>query len=539
MNVDLEPYIYRPHPIYRLPSREDAAVACRTPAGEKEFREAMHKRGLAIYNEFNDPFRYGHEPSHWNTADKLLDESDELLISGGNRSGKTEYAAKYAMKTLIGKKDARVVCFHTTHQSSLQNQQPVIYKYLPVEYRRKMKGRVENVSYSQKNGFTENTFILPEGAQCWFMHYSQDRRTVEGLEADLIWCDELVPMDLLETLRYRLVTRAGKLIVSFTPIEGYSMTVKDMISGGEVTEWRDSELLPGKNLPSGPEGKMPYTMRCRRPRSSAIWFHTKWNPFNPYEELKKRVHGLHDGEVMVRAYGWATATSGAQFPRFNDDHIINHADLPTHGVNYMVADPAGARNWFMIWARVVDDRVYIYREFPDRSMGDWTIPSHKADGSPGPAQKSGGGGLAIWQYKRLIKDVENGEEVFLRLIDPRAASSRSLDGNCILDKLHIDENGEEPMHFYPAPGKHIDEGVALVNDLLYYDQSRSVDDENYPRLYISDRCPNLIYAMREWTNADGDRGACKDPIDCLRYLVTDDNLMVEEGCLEQRGGGSY
>ena len=60
------------------------------------------------------------------------------------------------MKTLIGKKDARVVCFHTTDQSSLQNQQPVIYKYLPVEYRRKMKGRVENVSYSQKNGFTES-----------------------------------------------------------------------------------------------------------------------------------------------------------------------------------------------------------------------------------------------------------------------------------------------------------------------------------------------------------------------------------------------
>ena len=80
------------------------------------------ERGLAIYNEFNDPFRFGYEPGHWGTADKLLDESDELLISGGNRSGKTEYAAKHAMKTLIGKKDARVVCFHTTHQSSLQNQ---------------------------------------------------------------------------------------------------------------------------------------------------------------------------------------------------------------------------------------------------------------------------------------------------------------------------------------------------------------------------------------------------------------------------------
>ena len=28
--IDLEPYIYRPHPIFMLPSREDAAVAYQT-----------------------------------------------------------------------------------------------------------------------------------------------------------------------------------------------------------------------------------------------------------------------------------------------------------------------------------------------------------------------------------------------------------------------------------------------------------------------------------------------------------------------------
>ena len=86
---------------------------------------------------------------------------------------------------------------------------------------------------------------------------------------------------------------------------------------------------------------------------------------------------------------------------------------------------------------------------------------------------------------------------------------------------------------------HVDEGVALINDLLYYDASRPIDDENYPRLYISSDCPNLIYAMREWTYVDKDRGACKDPVDCCRMLVMDDNLMVEDGCMEMRGGGSY
>ena len=181
--IDLEPYIYRPHPIFRLPSREDAAVACKTPEGEKEFREAMERRGLRIYREQADPFRYGYEPDHWKAAEEILKENDELLISGGNRSSKTEFAAKYCVKRLMEQDNTRIACFHTTHQSSLQNQQPVIWKYLPAEFKqKKIKGKVANISYSQKSGFTDNSFILPNGSQCWFMHYSQDRNTVEGLE---------------------------------------------------------------------------------------------------------------------------------------------------------------------------------------------------------------------------------------------------------------------------------------------------------------------------------------------------------------------
>ena len=35
--IDLEPYIYRPHPIFRLPSREDAAVDCKTQKVRRNF----------------------------------------------------------------------------------------------------------------------------------------------------------------------------------------------------------------------------------------------------------------------------------------------------------------------------------------------------------------------------------------------------------------------------------------------------------------------------------------------------------------------
>jgi len=138
VNVDLEPFIYRQHPVYRLPSREDAALACKTPEGEEAFREAMQKRGEMLYYENFDPLRYGWEPDSWRQAEEILKDGDELLISGGNRSSKTEFCAKYCVKQMMEKPKSRVACFHTTHQSSLQNQQPVIWKYLPQEYRKRI-----------------------------------------------------------------------------------------------------------------------------------------------------------------------------------------------------------------------------------------------------------------------------------------------------------------------------------------------------------------------------------------------------------------
>ena len=140
---------------------------------------------------------------------------------GGNRAGKTEWAAKKVMQILTSKPDARVWCLHTTSQSSIQMQQNVIWKYMPAELKTAKKTKITNISYSQKNGFSDNTFILPNKSQCFFMNYAQDKKVIEGGEVDFIWCDELVPLDWVETLRYRIVTRRGKMGVTFTPVHAF------------------------------------------------------------------------------------------------------------------------------------------------------------------------------------------------------------------------------------------------------------------------------------------------------------------------------
>jgi hypothetical protein len=179
-----------------------------------------------------------------------------------------------------------------TAQSSIRDQQPLIYKYIPEEWKNLRKTKVQNVSYSQKNGFTENTFVFPNGSQCWFMNYSQEMRVIEGGEVDLIWADELVPLQWIQTLRYRLITRSGKLLVTFTPVDGYTPTVKEYINGMKILETKESPLLPDSvNVPGCEIGHMPYVAEGRKASSKIIWFFTSMNPYNPITEMEKTLKG--------------------------------------------------------------------------------------------------------------------------------------------------------------------------------------------------------------------------------------------------------
>jgi len=73
----------------------------------------------------------------------------------------------------------------------------------------------------------------------------------------------------------------------------------------------------------------------------------------------------------------------------------------------------------------------------------------------------------------------------------------------------------------------IEQGVAMINDLLAYDICQPISPLNQPKLFVTDSCKNLIYSLKEWTNADGDKGASKDPVDCLRYLVVMSPIHID------------
>lgn len=520
MSEKIEGYEPTYHPVIKAPTVEELKVLVDNN-GPELVAQLLQLREDKIIAEKMDPYRHGYEPNHWLDADEMLKKKNEILILGGNRAGKTEWAAKRVIQTLVNKPDARVWCLHTTSSSSIQMQQNVLWKYMPPELKNARKTKITNISYSQKNGFSDNTFILPNRSQCFFMNYAQDKKVIEGGEVDLIWCDELVPLDWVETLRYRAITRRGKLLITFTPVLGYSQVVKDYVAGCSIRKSLKAELLDqSKIIVAGcPKGHMPYLADSMNSGAGVVWFHSQLNPYNPFDQLRATLEGKTSNEIKIRAYGYAENTAGSQFPSFTDVNILTDEKIPVDGTNFMVCDPAGARNWFMLWLRAAKDgNLYVYREFPDISNGEWALPAEKSDGKMGSGQKNGAG-RGIDEYKELIRELEGDEVMAERYIDPRAGATQSVGKEGGTSLIELLDQGEKPMYFTPASGVHIEQGVAIINDLLFYNSSESLSPINQPRLYVSESCKNLIYALREWTNQDGEKGACKDPIDCLRYLT--------------------
>lgn len=533
-----KPVTWTPHPVLRVPTREQAVAM-----GAEALAAFWHKREERIALEKADPLRYGYEPPIWKTVDELWAKGiKEILILGGNRASKSRYAGREVSKDIMSGESRRCWCFQTSAPNSIEMQQPLVWEYLPPEWKNLRKSRITNISYAQKTGFAENTFVAPNRSQCFFRNYMQDITTIEGGEVDFIWADELVPENWLQTMRYRLVTRNGRLLVTFTPIEGYNATVKKYLSSAKTVSDTPAELLDGELVPRVQIAQGEFIGG----QAAIVYFHTSDNPYGGYENLKATLAKAGRNNILCRAYGVPTRAIANRFPKFTDKvHVIPADRVPKEGTRYLIVDPCGGRNWFMTWILVdLRGRKFVYREWPNPKTyidgvgfpGVWAEPDgKKLDGRPGQAQQNFGFGIR--RYLEEIRKLEAGEEIFERRMDSRYGNSRTVGRENPVTL--IEECEEEGMVFLPTPGDDIDEGVDMLNSALDYNAEQPVSSTNEPRLYVVEDCENTIFGLREWTGKDGKHGACKDPIDNLRYAELADLQDVSGEILTLRGGGSY
>lgn len=555
------------HPVWILPQvGQVAALLARGPEGVELVQQILQQRRERMKLEAADPLRHGVKLKSWERADaQLVDRAacNELLIMGGNRAAKTEYAARAMVQILMSKADREVWCFQTSEKNSILMQQPRVWHYLPPEVKAARNGKVTAITYTKKNGFTGGRFVMPNGSLCDFRNYMQNPDTIEGGEIDGCWCDELVPLSWLQTLRYRLMTRNGLMLVTFTPIQGYTPTVKKYLDGATTLEETEAELLrtvepdPGKRM-------VPLVQRAYDPPTArVVYFHTAENPFNPFDRFRTQLANAPRAEILTRAYGVPEKAVAGKFPKYNEKvHVLTPErwQAVRRGTWYHVADPCNGRNFYMIWAVVTPDRrIIVRREWPQPgdyipgvgNPGMWAIPDgEKFDGARGDAQQPFGFGLrrykeefdrvehklgADWPRQGTEEDIGRHPDnlklrVHERIMDSRFGNAPTLAAGETSTLIEQFEDLEpEGVEFVPAPGVALEEGITLINDALDYDATAEVSALNQPRLYVHEDCRNLRFALQTWTGQDGKHGACKDPIDVLRYLLLSDPVHVESG----------
>jgi len=573
------------------------------PAWLHEFNA---KRERQIQSEIVDPLQYGWEtppivaardllagryvPGRFGVVlvdeykGQALAEADDLLLMTGNRFGKSNFGGKLVNETMKGTLNARVRCWSQSEDTSVSIQQVAIFKHLSPHLRSvKSQGQFCKISYKAGTGFSEGNFLFPQSggigasyAQCFFMTYhswQQDNTIAEGPAVTLTWCDEEVPAELLETLRYRVGDTKMLLLVTFTPISGYTEAVGQYIEGARVIEavparrvvfdfwqqswsWGDWLLPKDKVLVEGcPPGHVPFLLESTGAAGRyCLCASTAWNPYVPLDEVVKKAERGTLETKLIRIFGWPLRKVRPALS-FTDKHIVSPTRIPplSELTLYLSVDPCPPpRNWYMVWLGVDrDGRVWVLAEWPDHEVGEWAVPGSEPDGKPGPGAYDGGG-RGFDGYKLLIYEREGWVEkegvwtfgpnaVRLqegeRLLDPRAASwkvpsEREEEAKSYIDCLQepvLRHQGSEPKEIAPgldfvrAPAAHIQEGNELINDWLTqgWDPKEPLTPMNAPRFYINTglteeqlRDPAVVQSVHPFL-----RNGCRNTIWALRTFT--------------------
>jgi hypothetical protein len=472
-----------------------------------------------------------------------------LILLGGNRSGKSEYCAKRCMESAIENPGSTQFCVAGEDLNQSQdNQQRLIWKYLPIEWKglngkRDPRG-IYHINYSRKGGFTLERVILPNGST--FLFYGSQSQTHDVIQGKPCghpdrrciggWGDESVVLPWWK----QMITRAGYynaiLLWSFTPIDGMTPAIKDLVGEARTLLSLYAEMMSDrKHVEDCPRRHMPYLQVPRQPSAMVMYFHTQLSPFGAggrtfYEALKTN-HANSTDELRGRfAYGFTKDVGGRKFPAYGPQNVVPVCRLPAVGTLRTFNDPHGSRPWFTWWVLTTpgkDPSHYIVREWPDQgTYGEWAVPSTRPvdsgsrkgwDGDPGPAQRPNGWGIA--DYKALWAERERVEvPAALRAWLKENKGRRILPSPSPLRGERAGVRGDSPdldtflaEIKYPWHRHRIKEAIRDGLDL-------STLDEAVFERYFDSRFLNADYA-------DDEGGTC------LRYKLEEEQKHPETGAV--------
>ena len=515
------------HPALEAPTDEEIVIL---GEADPKLLVALHEAHEGrIQSAEEDPLRHGFELPGWSRMRDALQDYDEVITFGGNRSGKTTGCAKMVMESVTENMDGHVVCFSQNADTSIKVQQAAIWEMMPREFRRKTKSIDGYINFSMQNGFTGSSFIFPDTRTRvdfkTYTQFSNNQTILEGFEFGFrnpsgtnigAWLDEyLGDAALVNTLRFRLATRDSKMLLGFTPIDGYTPFVSDYLKGAETLETRPASLLN--------EEQVPVIQYSPERDAGVVYLHSDENPFGGYDRIAKDLKNANRDTIMVRAYGLPTKSMTSLLPNFSPEVNVLSEEPNKYDMTfpdkksltwYQVVDPAFARNYVAIWAGVSEnEEIFIRREWPDRdTYGEWAL-----FGDPkwrkGPASDKIG--YDVERYCELFKDIEEdlGIEVTERIGDSRFFAKENENNVDLFTSFY-----DFGMNFTPSDGQQEGIGNTSLDDWFFYNPNYDLDPANRPRCYVHEDCGNLIDSMINYNASGKADEALKDFFDLIRYL---------------------
>lgn len=608
------------HPVYRLLKLRavdaktlQAVVDCggqRFVLTPEEVATMQVQRETRISREKADRFRHRCEPEMWRKIDlamalKRLAHPGvqlELLVMGGIRGSKTDFTHSRAVLHFFHTAKAWTWGLHETQASSKTIQQARIIEFFPPELNpstgKFKKDKQTRMTYSEGGGFTGDMFNLhwkcrdesgveyDAGGLFDFKFYKSADSTLQGSELTCAVSDELIPLNMVDTVRERLLSRAadtrhpkflariakavqmmkegedlpgaligaiylGVHLIGFTPKEGYSNTVADFLDGAVTTEEVPAELLPGK--------KVPRFKQPKRETRLVAYLHTYDNAHKGnWPAMVQQCKGTPEAAVRLIAYGDVSKGWSIRFAKWDDMiHTVTKAWLKDNvkaGTWYHIIDPHGERMWFMMWALVSPDgSIYIVREAPLQGdfvpdvgdPGPWAITSTNGyrNGDAGEGQTGRGWGLDryVAEIKRIEEELSEwwGKPINVveRIVDSRGGQGPTIHAggkSTVFDDL-VDR--DDIAGFELADGGRLSDGDQAINNRLDYD----MDAGKAPTLYVvAEKCPAVVFMFQNYGNPLKPKDeACKEPRDCIAYLVQQDPVFMSEQQTQFYSGGTY
>ena len=305
--------------------------------------------------------RLWHQPLPRTSQRRCLQDVGELItvVCGGNRAGKAELGAMYAVAVAMGRThpDALAWCINNhldpnilppypgsvwavglDSGDSKEYIRPKVDKYLP-----------PGSKWRNRDGFGRAEVRLPDGGRIMFPSVDQGRDGFQGSTVDLVWFDE-EPNDeaVVNECLIRLVDRHGaKMMLTLTPLRGMT--------------WLHDRWVaqPSDDV-------------------RVHWVHGEDNIHLPAGALNRilRQYGAH--ERAARERGEWTTLEGRVYQDFRRDLHVVPSFHPPDDWERVAAIDFGTRNPACILLGAVDPSDDTLHLIDEHYRAEWTLRQHAA-----------------------------------------------------------------------------------------------------------------------------------------------------------------